>query len=94
MKQQNHLVERIVQAADLDGETLPKQPLIEVIGQRRVLIENHFGIIQYSNLEICVKVKYGYISICGKQLQIARMTKEQLVIMGSVECVRLCGGGR
>jgi len=94
MKQRKYVMEHIVQAADLAGEPILKQPLLEIVGERRVLIENHFGIIQYSDQEICVKVTYGHISILGSKLEIARMTKEQLVVTGNIECARLCRGGR
>lgn len=92
MKRNGNFLERVAQAADLTTEPLPKLPLVELAGEHRVLIENHHGVIQYGCEEICVRVNYGYISILGSNLELARMTKEQLVITGRIDAVHLCRG--
>ena len=81
--------EQVVMGADLPTETIPGQPLIEIAGQHRVLIENHQGVTAYGCSEICVRVKYGSIRVCGNQLSLARMTKDQLVITGDINAVTL-----
>jgi len=73
-------------------EAVPGVPLVEIVSRHRVLIENHRGVMAYSSVEICAKVKYGLVCVCGKELQLARMTKEQLVITGIIEQIRLMGG--
>ena len=73
-------------------KSLPGAPLVEAVGQRRILIENHCGVMAYSQFEICAKVKYGVVCVCGKELQLARMTKEQLIITGLIEEIKLMGG--
>ena len=40
-------MERMVERADLPGEALPGQPLVELLGERRVLIEHHGGVTEY-----------------------------------------------
>ena len=89
MKDGWSILDRITDGADLTGEPLPGQPIVEIGGQRRVLIENHFGVTQYSREKICVKVKFGQIAVCGCGLELARMTKEQLVICGKIDGVTL-----
>lgn len=82
-------LEKVVQEADLSAELLPGQPIVEIAGERRVLIENHSGVKAYSGDKILVKVKYGYVCVCGCGLEILRMTKEQLVIRGRIDGVTL-----
>ncbi len=87
-------MERLTKAADLQDETIPGLPVIELAGDRRVLIENHCGVTEYGRSRIRVKVKFGEICICGACLELARMTKGQLIIAGkihSVELLRGCG---
>ena len=91
MNQRRSFIERMASIADLNTEPIPGMPLVEVVGQTRVLIENHNGVIQYGCNEICVKVSYGHIRICGVGLELCKMTKDQLVIMGTIEGVQLCG---
>lgn len=81
------LLDRLTEEADLAGEPLPGQPIVELAGDRRVLIENHFGVKEYGSQRITVKVKYGCVSICGCGLELQRMTREQLVICGRIDCV-------
>lgn len=83
------LVERVTEAAVLSGEPILKQPLLELYGEHRVLIEHHNGIGKYSSCGIDVKVRFGSINICGSKLEICRMTTEQLIIVGDIESVTL-----
>ena len=88
MKRGEKWLSRITEDMDLSA---PSLPLVEIVGTNRVLIENHGGVSGYGPECIRVKVKYGQICICGKYLEIARMTKEQLVITGRIREVKLLG---
>ena len=94
MKQPRNLLERAVLAADLPAEPLPGLPLVEIAGTRRVLIEKHCGVTEYGCREIRVKVSYGQICICGTRLELARMTRDQLVITGNIDAVSLNRRGK
>ena len=64
-------------------------PLIEITGNTRILIENHRGVISYSFDEICIKVCSGIIEIVGDKMQIQCMSKERIIISGSIDSVRM-----
>ena len=83
---------RLTMAADLPDEPIPGRPLVEIIDHSRVLIENHKGVTEYGANLICVKVKFGFIRICGSHLELSRMTKGQLIITGSIDTIQLCRG--
>ena len=89
MKQRKPIFESIALSVQLPTESMPRLPIVELAGYRRVLIENHRGIMQYTACQICVIVSYGHIRICGAGLAIARMTKQQLVITGQIDSVCL-----
>lgn len=93
MKRQNWL-EKLMDEMDLPGETLPGQPLVEVAGDRRVLVENHHGVTEYGHEQIRVRVKYGELCVCGRELEMIRMTKAQLIITGYIDAVHLVRGCR
>lgn len=94
MAQKRSFVERLTMAADLPDEPLPGLPLIEVAGDRRVLIEHHCGVTEYGTQVIRVKVKFGEICVEGAELSLARMTKGQLIISGTIHCIHLLRGCR
>lgn len=81
------LLDRLAEEADLAAQPLPGQPIVEIAGDNRVLIENHFGVKEYGTQRITVKVKYGCVCVGGCNLELQRMTKEQLVIKGRIDCV-------
>ena len=86
------IADRIAFGTDLPDVTLPGQPLIEIAGESRVLIENPLGVTQYGCDCIRVKVKYGQVCVSGSCLALARMIKGQLVISGQIDAVSLCRG--
>lgn len=82
-------LERLSENSDLAMEPLPGQPIVEIAGDKRVLIENHMGVKAYGRDKILVKVKYGCLCVCGCGLELLRMTREQLVIGGKIDGVSL-----
>jgi len=87
-------MEHISAAADLPDEPIPGQTLVELAGEKRVLIEHHLGVTEYGQQQIRVKVKYGSICICGQGLELVRMTKQTLVICGYISCIQLERNGK
>ena len=85
----NGVWERLAEDTDFGREMIPGQMIVEIAGNHRVLIENHFGVSQYSKERIGVKVKTGLVCVCGSSLELTRMTKEQLVITGRIDSVNL-----
>ena len=89
-----HFMDRVAAAADLQEEPIPGLPLVEIAGDRRVLVERHCGVTEYGRCRICVRVKFGAVVIQGTQLELARMTGEQLIVTGRIESVQLERSGR
>ena len=90
MAQRGHWVQRLADGADLHAEQLPGIPIVELAGDRRVLIEGHRGVTEYSTERICVHMSYGTVCICGANLEMTRMTRQQLVITGRIQSLQLC----
>ena len=82
-------MQRLADRADLQGEALPGQPLVELLGERRVLIEHHAGVTEYGQEKIQVKMRYGWLCICGDGLELARMNAQQLIISGQIDSIRI-----
>ena len=89
MAKGHRLLNRLIDESELTVDSFPGQPIVEIAGDRRVLIENHFGVREYGREKIAVKVKYGFVNVCGECLELRQMTKEQLVISGRISGVSL-----
>lgn len=92
--QNRNWIQKLADQADLSAEPMPGVPVVELAGERRVLIERHQGMTEYSRERICVKVSYGMVCVCGCGLELSRMTRDQLVISGRIDCVQLQRRGR
>lgn len=90
MAWQKSVMDRFTEKIDLPGELLPGQTLVELAGDGRVLIENHNGVTEYCRDKITVRVGYGSISVCGNNLELTRMTRDQMVISGRIDGITLC----
>jgi len=66
-------------------------PIVELVGQRRLLIENHQGVLSYATNEIKIKVSYGCITVVGNELQLMEMTKVKLAICGRIDGLQILG---
>lgn len=89
MSRGRYFLERLADETELGAEPIPRQPVIEIVGDRRVLIENHYGVKGYSREQIIVNVKFGCVHVCGCGLELVRMTSEQLIIRGRIDAVTL-----
>ena len=89
MKGYKMIAEQAIFQADLPGESLPNQPILELIGEQRVLLENHNGVISYDESEIKVRVRYGIVSVSGSELRLANMTRQQLIIRGRIDGIAI-----
>ena len=81
--------ERLLDRLDLPDEPGFGETIVEIAGHRRVLIENHQGVTQYGNCRICVKVKFGMLSVTGSGLELTRMTKDQLIVSGCINGLQI-----
>lgn len=92
MNHNDRFVHSAMRACRLDRDSLPGRSLIEICEQRRVLIEHHLGIINYGYCEITVRVSFGSVAISGENLKLRLLSKEKMVISGSISGVKLCKG--
>jgi len=89
MKERHSILQRMADIMNQNGEPVPGQPLIEIAGEGRVLIENHSGVKEYLPEKIRVTTKYGCVVVCGCGLKLTHMSREQLVITGRIHSVSL-----
>ena len=78
-----HLADR----TELESEAIPGLPILELAGDKRVLIERHKGVVEYGSERIRVRMTYGTVCVNGCGLELVRMTHQQLVIAGRIDSV-------
>lgn len=74
-------------AEDLDA----RLPRVEVIGQRRVNIENHRGILEYSDTTMRVAFAGSELRITGRDMELRALTLTELTIAGTICALEYTG---
>lgn len=87
------LLSRAIDAANLEADLIPGTAIIELIGNDRVLVENHISITEYTDQSVWIRMKFGSVCILGKDLIIHKMCREQLVIEGNISSIEIAKGG-
>lgn len=72
---------------DIPEELSTDIPKITILDFNRMLIENYKCILEYQDFFIRIKMATGLININGFKLIMNEMTKDDLIITGTIESV-------
>ena len=75
-------------AEDLAGG----QPRLELTGGSRLLIEDHRGILEYTDTVLKVALRRGTITVVGEELQLTALTLRELAVSGRIRSIELLDG--
>lgn len=89
MAKQNALLRRLLDESSLPEESLPRETVLELLGDGRVLIEHHGGVSEYTPTKIRIHVRYGAVDVLGCNLRLREMSAHKLVITGKIEQICL-----
>ena len=76
---------RMADAANMPKDVVLGVPIVTLIGQFEVNIENYRGIIEYTDTLIRIKRKHGLIKMMGKNLKIEYYTNDEMKITGHID---------
>lgn len=79
-------LERLADVIDISKNVMLGMPLVTLLGDRELTIENYVGIIEYGDEVIRIKCKAVNVSITGKNMELKTMTEEFLYITGRFKC--------
>ncbi|MGI5976447.1 MAG: YabP/YqfC family sporulation protein [Candidatus Limivicinus sp.] len=60
---------------------------LSVTAGKRALVENHRGVLSFSDTQVIIAAKRGQLAIEGTELSIMAMTKSQILISGKIQTV-------
>ncbi|MGM9987900.1 MAG: sporulation protein YqfC [Bacillaceae bacterium] len=87
MKKLHRIKDWIVNKVDLPPDTFLDLPRITMVGQIHIYIENHRGLLQFSESEIRIALKQGQLLIKGNELVIRAILSEELLVEGTIHNV-------
>ena len=76
--------EYITEKLELEKGLLTSDSIIELVGDEKLIIENHRGIVKYSCEEMQVRVGFGTVCISGKNLSMSELMCEEITLEGEI----------
>ncbi|QTL97966.1 sporulation protein YqfC [Iocasia frigidifontis] len=73
---------------DLSPEIVLDLPLIMLVGQQKLYIENHKGIKNFDNDKIKISINKGYLIFSGKELVVEEIREDCLFISGNIVMIQ------
>ncbi|WP_100406753.1 sporulation protein YqfC [Bacillus solitudinis] len=72
----------------LPADVMMDLPRITMIGQLHIYIENHHGVLRFSNQELRLLLKQGQLLIKGDHFVIKTILPEELLLEGRIDHVQ------
>ena len=85
MKKIKGLCEDLAERLDLPEEAVSGAVRLTAVGDQRLLIENHRGLLAYGTEEIRVSTGRGQIALRGTALNMSAMNRSALLITGRLQ---------
>ena len=78
---------KMTEFLDIPKEIGSNQPKITAAGFNEILIENYRGILEYESYLIRISTHIGTIGVNGIDLELTKMTTDDVLITGRVDSV-------
>lgn len=86
-KWSQQLKQLIARRMDLPEDVMMDLPRITMIGQLHIYIENHRGLLTFSDKEVRLMLKNGQLLIRGSAFVIKTILPEEILLEGRIEQV-------
>ncbi len=77
----------VTRKMELPADVMMDLPRITMIGQIHIYIENHRGLLQFSDKELRLLLKQGQLLIKGEQFVLKTMLPEEILLEGKISQV-------
>lgn len=81
----NYVKGRFAESLELPREIVMNLPVIKITGKSEVFVENHKGIIEYTNDSLRLNTASGVIRIEGRNFYIREISQEDIIISGDID---------
>ncbi|RFU65753.1 sporulation protein YqfC [Peribacillus glennii] len=77
----------LVKTMDLPQDVMMDLPRITLIGQLHIYIENHRGLLTFTDTEVRLMLKKGQLLIKGNEFVIKTILPEEIMLQGRIDQV-------
>lgn len=79
----------LIEQFSLPSDVILEMPRITIIGHIHFYIENHQGLVTYSDNELKLKINKGYVQIKGSSFVLKMMLPKEIMLEGTISEVKL-----
>ncbi|MCA1058008.1 sporulation protein YqfC [Rossellomorea aquimaris] len=79
-----HMRKWMTQTMDLPEDVMMDLPRVTMIGQIHIYIENHRGLLTFTDREVRLLLKQGQLLIKGEQFVIKMILPEEILLQGKI----------
>jgi sporulation protein YqfC len=79
--------QRFSDALDIPEEIVLDVPVIKIVSNNKIIIENHKGIIEYSKTTVRINSKIGIVALKGEDFVIKYITQDEIILEGEIEVI-------
>ncbi|TCT27018.1 sporulation protein YqfC [Melghiribacillus thermohalophilus] len=87
-KWQRRMKQWLINQFDMPEDVMHEFPRITTIGQIHAYIENHRGLVTFSDHEILLKMTGGYVKVTGEKFVLKMMLPEEILVEGHIHSVQ------
>jgi sporulation protein YqfC len=80
---------RIEKILELPQEIYSNIPKLTITGFNEIILENYKGILEYEEIFASISTNIGVVNINGYNLNLEKMTNDDIKITGKIESVEL-----
>lgn len=84
-----NLKRKTIQALDVPSDVILDMPRLTMIGFLQLYIENHHGVLLFSEQELRLLLKKGQLIIRGNNLVIRTILSEELLLEGYIRGIEV-----
>jgi sporulation protein YqfC len=81
------------QVIDLPPDVTLDLPRMTMIGNQRIMIENHHGLVHFSSEHLKLAVHNGILELLGSELMICTISTDEISIEGQIDELKYLRNG-
>ena len=78
---------KVAELSEIPKDVMLGISTITIIGDMEIIVENHKGIIEYTDSLVNVRIKTGKVVINGKQLLVDSYSNDEMIIKGIIHSI-------
>ncbi len=84
---QHSLKNKLSDLSELPKDVMLGVPMLTMMGQMELNIENYRGIIEYTDMLVRVNTKDGQIKVIGNNLRVEYYTNDEMKVTGHITSI-------